>query len=322
MTETTRRVGVRDVAKLAGVSTQTVSRVLNDFPGVREETREKVVAAVEALDYRFNNTARAFGTDTSRMIGVIASDATLHGPSLAVEAIEAAARAAGRWVSTAYADASDARSVTEAARHLAGLGVDGIVLVSALADTRSVLEGAGRALPVASLTDDEGSRRQSAAAALLAAHIRDHGHERIGVIAGADGWPESQARLAGVRSVIGDADANWRGDWTAASGAALAGDVARAVRERGVTAVIAANDQIALGLIAGLAGLGVRVPDDLSVTGFDDNPDAAYYLPALTTVRLDVAGEARRVIAAVLGDGAIAVAEPVLIVRSSTAPVG
>ena len=115
----------------------------------------------------------------------------------------------------------------------------------------------------------------------------------------------------------------WEGDWTAACAAALSPAIAAAVRgPGGPTAVVVANDQMALGLIAGLRSAGVEVPGDVSIAGFDDNPDAAYYRPALTTVRVDIAGEARRCVAEVLGLEASAspVTEPVLVVRASTAP--
>jgi DNA-binding LacI/PurR family transcriptional regulator len=111
------------------------------------------------------------------------------------------------------------------------------------------------------------------------------------------------------------------GDWTAAAGAALAPHVAAAVRGAdGPTAIAVANDQMALGLIAGLAEQGLSVPRDVSITGFDDNPDAAYYRPALTTVRLDITGEARRCIATAMGDEAADLpGAPELVVRDSTA---
>ena len=85
--DTTRRVGVRDVARLAGVSSQTVSRVLNDHPSIRAETRQRVIDAVAALDYRVNNAARALGTSTTRTVGVIASDAALYGPAVGIAAL-------------------------------------------------------------------------------------------------------------------------------------------------------------------------------------------------------------------------------------------
>ncbi|KEP75147.1 transcriptional regulator, partial [Microbacterium sp. SUBG005] len=110
----------------------------------------------------------------------------------------------------------------------------------------------------------------------------------------------------------------FEGDWSAASGSALAPVIADRVRA-GATAVAVANDQMALGLIAGLAGRGLTVPGDVSVAGFDDNPDAAFYAPALTTVRLDVEGEAVHAVAAVLGDAAAPPAAPVLVPRASAA---
>jgi DNA-binding LacI/PurR family transcriptional regulator len=112
------------------------------------------------------------------------------------------------------------------------------------------------------------------------------------------------------------------GDWSAGAGAAIAPAVAAAVgRAGGPTAIVVANDQMALGLIAGLRHAGVAVPAEVSVTGFDDNPDAAFYSPPLTTVRLDLVGEARRCVAEVLGHPASALpAPPQLVIRSSTAP--
>src|SRR4051794_26362073 len=108
------RIGVRDVAQLAGVSTQTVSRVLNNSPSLREQTRARVLDAMAELDYRPNNAARALGTATTRTLGVVATDVTLYGPALAVAALATAARDAGRWVATAYADATDEASVHSA----------------------------------------------------------------------------------------------------------------------------------------------------------------------------------------------------------------
>ncbi|HWT32343.1 MAG TPA: substrate-binding domain-containing protein, partial [Microbacterium sp.] len=110
-------------------------------------------------------------------------------------------------------------------------------------------------------------------------------------------------------------------DWAAASGAALATAIAAAVRvPDGPTAVVVANDQMALGVMAGLASAGLDVPRDVSLVGFDDTPDAAFYRPALTTLRLDLAGEARRCVAEVLGlDPTASPGQPQLVVRSSTA---
>lgn len=312
-----KRVGVREVAAAAGVSTQTVSRVLNDYPGIRDVTRERVLAAVAALDYRVNNAARALGTSRTRTVGVVASDAVLHGPSAGIAALERAARARGRWISTAYTDSDDPADIDAAVRHLLGQGVDGIVLVAAHGTTP--IEGYD--VPLVPLYGESGIRQRDAAA-LVVDHLADLGHRRIVEVAGPADWREALARTAGVSDAVARRglarDGRVEGDWSAASGSALADTVVAHVRA-GATAVAVANDQMALGLMAGLAARGLEVPGDVSVAGFDDNPDAAFYTPALTTVRLDVEGEAAEAVARVLGDEPVAPAQPVLVTRASTA---
>ncbi|GAA1700440.1 LacI family DNA-binding transcriptional regulator [Microbacterium sediminicola] len=332
MTDATapRPAGVRDVARVAGVSTQTVSRVINDHPNIRVETRERVLAAIAELDYRVNNAARTLGTASTRTIGVIASDAELYGPAVAIAALEQAARDGGRWIATAHADASDPLAVADAAQNLLAQGVDGIIVVAAHARTLPVLEAADLGVPFAAMHAGSGADAQADAAATVVSHLVDLGHRRIGRLAGPEDWLEESARATGhthgleahrLRSA-----ALWRGDWSARSAAHVAAQVALAVRTGAVTAVAAANDQMALGLIAGLRAQGIRVPEDVSVTGFDDNPDAAYYVPALTTVRIDIAGEAQRCVGEVISGtvpvtsaNALSVADaPRLVVRDST----
>lgn len=321
------RVGVRDVARAAGVSPQTVSRVLNGYPGIRDDTRARVLEAVAGLGYRMNNAARALGTRTTRTLGVVATNAALYGPSAGIAALETAARDRGRWIATAYADADDTGSVEAAVEHLLSQGVDGLVLVAAHVRTRDAVLGAGAAVPVVVLHDGVGAERQGAGAALAVRHLHGLGHRRIAELAGPADWTEAAARSRGVADALDDLGCTpgprWHGDWSAASGAALADAVAAAVAAPdGPTAVAAANDQMALGLVAGLRAAGLEVPRNVGVTGFDDNPDAAYYRPALTTVRLDLAGEARRAVAAVLGEDAPDPERPELVVRASAvAPV-
>lgn len=319
-----RRTGVRDVARLAGVSTQTVSRVINEHSNVRDETRRRVLDAMAELDYRVDNAARALGTRSTRTLGIIASDATLYGPAAGIAALEHAAREAGRWIATAYADAEDEESVSDAASRLLAQGVDGIIVVAPHAGALGALAARGLDVPLAALHGGAGAEAQRAGAALAAGHLADLGHRRIARLSGPEDWIEATAREEGFDAVIASrrllAGPRWEGDWSAASGAAVSGEVVRAARESGgPTAVVVANDQMALGLVAGLRAAGLDVPGDLSVTGFDDNPDAAYYRPALTTVRLDVAGEARRCVAEVLGRPAdLPAAPPVLVARDST----
>ena len=315
---------MRDVARLAGVSTQTVSRVLNNSTSLRQETRQRVLDAMVQLEYRPNNAARALGTATTRTLGVIATDITLYGPTVAIAALAAAARDAGRWIASAYADAADETSVDAAVAHVMGQGVDGIVLVAPHARTREALVARAVGVPIVIMhggPDD----RQAEAASLVVEHLVALGHRRIGRVGGPPDWLEEASRRAGFAATMDArglaANWNWAGDWSAESGAALAPDVADAVGSKdGPTGIVVANDQMALGLVAGLLKCGVEVPRDLSIAGFDDNPDAAYYRPSLTTVRLDVAGEARRCVADVFGaEIAPATAPPRLVVRSSTA---
>ncbi|MFD4960252.1 LacI family DNA-binding transcriptional regulator [Microbacterium sp. NPDC058389] len=318
------RVGVRDVAREAGVSTQTVSRVLNEHPNIRPETRDRVLAAIDRLDYRVNNAARALGTRTTRTLGVIASDATLYGPAVGIAALEAAARDAGRWIATAYADASHEASVRDAAERLLGQGVDGLIVLAPHAATLSSLTDAHPGIAISALHTGAGADHQADGAALAVAHLVDLGHRRIGRVSGPQEWLEARSREVGARRALAGAGLEpgprWSGDWTAAAGAALAPRVAAAVRAAdGPTAIAVANDQMALGLMAGLREAGLDVPGDVSVTGFDDNPDAAYYRPSLTTVGLDLTGEAHRAVAAVLGVAAREAAAPRLVARASTA---
>ncbi|MDQ0728168.1 LacI family DNA-binding transcriptional regulator [Microbacterium sp. W4I20] len=325
-----RTVGVRDVAALAGVSRQTVSRVLNDHPDVAPETLERVRAAMAELGYRMNNAARALGTRRSRTLGVLASDALQYGPSRSIAALEASARGAGYWVSAAFAEAGDADAVVSAVDHLVAQGVEGIVVVAPHAGTLAVLDELRIGVPVVTLhSAGHGSRGlsvdQAAGARLAVAALADAGHVRIAHLAGPSDWLEAESRAEGFAAELASRGLGpgpvIAGDWSAGSGYAAVG----AVRASGVTAVFAANDQMALGLLGGLHEAGLSVPGDISVVGFDDIPDAAFYWPKLTTVRQDFDELARRAVAAVVGGTDAAAADlapvaPVLITRDSVAP--
>jgi DNA-binding LacI/PurR family transcriptional regulator len=254
---------------------------------------------------------------------VVATDVTLYGPALAVAALATAARDAGRWVATAYADATQEASVEAALSHVLGQGVDGIVLVAPHARTRDALLNHASGTPVVIMHGGPVDR-QAEGATLVVEHLVGLGHQRIARLGGPVDWLEELSRRSGHHAALAahglEPGVSWVGDWSAEAGHRVSAQVAEAVRSpNGPTAVVVANDQMALGLMAGLRARGVDVPGQVSVAGFDDNPDAAYYAPALTTVRVDVAAEARRCVAQVFGheapdDGA----EPTLVSRSST----
>lgn len=312
------------MAALAGVSTQTVSRVLNQSPNIREATRQRVLDAIAELGYRPNNAARSLGSATTRTLGVIATDSNLYGPSTAVTELATAARKSGRWMSTAYADSADEASLRAAADHLLSQGVDGIVLVAPHIRTRDALISLRLGLPLAIMHGGP-TDRQAEATALVVDHLVELGHRGIARLGGPADWLEEASRLEGFQTALAASGlwpaANWEGDWSAGSAAGCVDEVIRCIEAGTVTAVVVANDQMALGLMAALQLHGVRVPHDVSIAGFDDNPDSGFYLPALTTVRLDVRGEAERCVSAVFG--AVRPPQPkapTLVVRASSAP--
>src|SRR5690606_9480942 len=328
--ERARTVGVRDVAARAGVSRQTVSRVLNDHPEVAPETRERVLAAMAELGYRVNNAARALGTRRTRTVGVLASNAEQQGPARTLAAIEASAREAGYWVSAAFAEAGEADAVVSAVEHLISQGVEGIVVVAPHARTLDALDALRIEVPIVTLhSSGRGARGlsvdQAAGARLAVGALADSGHTRIAHLAGPADWLEAESRGEGFAAEIAARGLRpgpvIEGDWSAASGYAAAA----AIIDSGVTGVFCANDQMALGLIGGLHEAGIRVPGDISIVGFDDIPDASYYWPQLTTVRQDFAELARRAVDAVIGGGVPAASAldpvaPVLVPRASVAP--
>ena len=225
--EPRRTVGVRDVAVLAGVSRQTVSRVLNDHPEVAAETRERVLAAMTELGYRMNNAARALGTRRSRTLGVLATDALHYGPSRSIAALEAAAREVGYWLSAAFADAGDADAVIAAVDHLVMQGVEGIVVVAPHAHTLDALDELRIGVPVVTLhAADRGARGlsvdQAAGARLAVAALADAGHTRIAHLAGPADWLEAESRTQGFADELAArglaAGPVFEGDWTAGSG--------------------------------------------------------------------------------------------------------
>lgn len=324
-----RAVGVREVAARAGVSRQTVSRVLNDHPEVAADTRMRVLKAMDELDYRMNNAARALGTRRSRTLGILASDALQYGPSRSIAALEASARAVGYWVSAAFASAGDAQAVVSAVDHLIAQGVEGIVVVAPHARTLDVLDALRVDVPIVTLhSSGHGSRGlsvdQVAGARLAVAALADAGHTRIAHLAGPADWLEAESRADGFTAELAARGIAHglviEGDWSAGSGYAALG----AVRAAGVTAVFAANDQMALGLLGALHEAGLSVPADVSVVGFDDVPDSAYYWPRLTTIRQDFDELARRAVAALISGADAAASDlapvaPVLVVRDSVA---
>lgn len=290
------RAVMADVAELAGVSQMTVSRVINGTAPVRGATRERVLAAMDKLDYQPNTAARALATGRSRRLGVVAHDSPLFGPASTLHAIEHTARAAGYMVSVVTAGQLDADGIRNAVDELRRQAVDGLVVmaphrraIAAIAELDlelPVVTVHGELEDVAAVTIDQRAGARRATELLLSL-----GHPSVWHLAGPREWLEARDRTASWREVLESRDLEpppeLVGDWSARSGYELGRELLQ--RERQVTAVFASNDQMALGLYRAAYELGLHVPKDLSIVGFDDIPEAAYFSPPLTTVRQDFA---------------------------------
>ncbi|HET7387422.1 MAG TPA: LacI family DNA-binding transcriptional regulator [Nocardioidaceae bacterium] len=291
---------MHDVARLAGVSHQTVSRVLNGHPNVSAATRDRVVAAMQQLNYRPNAFARGLVTRRSHRIGVLSFDSRLFGPGSTLHAIERAARAKGFGVAVAGMSDHAGGDVDDAMEALHAQAVDGIIVIApnaAAVRTLGVLapavpvvalEAEYRDQPVVSIDQLEGAR-------LATQHLLDLGHRTVYHVAGPLDWREAELRVEGWRFALSGAGVPipplLHGDWSPRSGYAAGQEI---VDRDEVTAVFAGNDQMALGLVHALASRGRRVPEDVSVVGFDDIPEAEFMLPALTTVWQDFDEVGRR----------------------------
>ncbi|WP_318241606.1 LacI family DNA-binding transcriptional regulator [Cellulomonas avistercoris] len=329
-----RPPAMNDVAALAGVSHQTVSRVLNEHPSVRPTTRERVLEAIATLGYRPNLAARALVTRRTGTLGVITPATALFGPTSTLVAFEQAARDAGFYVSVATLRAFSGEEVVAAVEHFLAQGVDGVVVVAPRSGTvdavsgvhvpvPAVLVSSGRAgvdLPTVSVDQVAGGR-------LATEHLLASGRTSVLHVAGPQEWYDARDRLRGWQDALDAAgatgEAHRAGGWSAADGYAAGLEL---VRTGLPEAVFAANDQLALGLLAALGQAGVRVPQDVAVVGFDDEPGTAFYAPPLTTVRQGFDELGRRAVQAVVdaltgGEPTQQSIAPELVVRRSSAPV-
>ena len=326
-----------DVAQLAGVSQKTVSRVYNDEPYVSAEVRRRVLEAGEALGYRMNNAARALASGRTRSIGVVTLGTALYGPASLIMDVERAVRDTGYALRVVNTLEGDPTGVAGAVDSLLDQGVDGIVISEPIDDGHGEDLSARGDVPVLVLGAPPLSTPRTLAAGVGAdlmartatEYLLELGHETVHHLAGPQRWYAARDRLEGWRATLTahgrQVPAFAQGDWSAASGYTAGRELAENPE---VTAVFAANDDMAIGLIRALAEAGRRVPEDVSVIGFDDIPVAAYVLPPLTTVRqpFDAVAEEglKRLVHAIENPEAAPLPAgdpPVdLIVRASTAP--
>ncbi len=349
-----RSPSIRDVARLAGVSHQTVSRVLNGHPSIRDVTKSRVLAAMDELKFRPSRAARMLSMRRSETIGVLAAAVGSHyGPASSVSAVEDAARERGFYATVAHLASVAPSAISAAIEDLLSQEVEGIVIVAPRTSVLSHLaalsmnvpiiaaqgeqRGAG-GIPVASVDQESGVR-------MLLGYLLSQGHRRILHVAGPPDWNDAQSRLRAYKAELQAAGLEWSpplyGDWTADSGyeigRALVGDIRR--EDGGATlpfsAVFSSNDQMALGLIHAFREAGLDVPRDVSIVGFDDIPESAHFWPPLTTVRQDFSELGKRCVSVLIdairrsghplapdaAAGVSPVVEPRLIIRASVAPI-
>ncbi len=319
------------------MSYQTVSRVVNKSPAVADQTRSKVLRAISELGYRPNLTARRLATRRAGVIGMVGSNITYYGPAQVMVSIEETAKREGYNLMFARVQRPGRTELTQAIAALCAHQVDGLVLGVHVGGRVDLVRKLCRQTPFVTvdaiiapdvptvIVDQQHGVR------LAVRHLLELGHRRVAFISGPAGWPPSTVRQAAWAQTLCDAGLEpgpcVEGDWSAESGYRAAGQLLALPRER-FTAVMAANDQMALGTLRAFHDRRVRTPEDVSVVGYDNLPEARFFSPSLTTVRHDFAGQAERCIQVLLRmingqpiDLPLASLLPDLAVRESSAPV-
>ena len=328
-----RGPAMRDVAAAAGVSAQTVSRVLNEHPNVQDSTRRRVQAVIDELGYRRNNTARALVTGRSKTIGVLTLATNNYSRSSLALGVELGAREAGYTVNSVTSSLST-QSVVDAVSRLVFQGVDGIIIAAPLQEAVEQVAKITARIPTVNTDGSSGMGDrmvgvdQDLAAVVATKHLLDLGHKTVWHLAGPLEWSDASSRLNSWRRTLQEAGCGvppeLHGDWSPESGYHNGLILGRMPE---VTAIFVASDEMAFGVIRALTELGRRVPEDVSVVGIDDIDLAAYSNPPLTTVRQSFEDTGRRAVqrlVAQITNPDIStppdLVAPSLMVRASTAP--
>jgi DNA-binding LacI/PurR family transcriptional regulator len=301
-----RPVSIRDVAAAAGVSYQTVSRVINQSPRVKQSTRQVVLAAIEDLGFRPNRAARTLAGGPAGSVTVLTPNTTLYGYACTLNGIEEAARAAGLAVGITVIDSGTDEEIAAAVARTVEPGTALIVIAYDRIGTRA-LAAVPPGVPVAAYVEtpvgDENAGKlrvwidDRAAAREATRYLLGLGHKTVHYVAIPSSTNNGQ-RTVGWRMALEEAgvpvpepvQAGWHPRSGYLAGRALA-------RDRDVTAVLCGNDDLAVGVIRAMHEAGRPIPGSVSVVGFDDTPQAEFLTPALTTVRLDFTALGRACVA-------------------------
>ncbi len=293
-----RRLTLRDIARQAGVSYQTVSRVINNHPYVAEETRQRVSDIIAQLDYHPNKAARSLAGHHANTIALVASDIQDYGPSQVVINVERAAKAAGYDLVLSIAADTSTTSMRAAIDSILHWHVDGILILKPIRGVsyEEMVQISG-GLPLVQINSQHDQIvpslmiDQEYGTRLLLDHLYDLGHRDFCVIYGPSNYYDAIARQHACESILLEkglqAVATREGNWSAVSGY----NAMQSMLGQGIkfTAVFASNDQMALGAMRALREKGLRIPEDVSIVGFDDVPEAAFFEPPLTTIQQNFA---------------------------------
>lgn len=317
------RTTIGDVARLAEVSTATVSNVLNGTGRVSATVASRVRSAAEELRYEPSQAATSLRTGRSKTVGLVLPDIT--NPFFPKLAQDVERGADGRGYAVLLADSrGDPARERRAVRNLSARGADAILLVPAehdrpLPHSRVPVVVLDRAVgPGCLVSDNAGGGHQ------VARHLLELGHRDFAILAGPRDLTSASERVKGMLAALAEAGVEvpaervLHGEFSVPEGAAATAKLLAAGRPA-FTALLATNDTLALGALGELQRAGVRVPEDVSISGFDDIPWAALSFPPLTTVHQDTAALAHSALAAALDGLKPSGAIPVqLVVRAST----
>ena len=294
------RVNIKDVAAIAGVSKQTVSRVINDRPDVSPATRKRVKEVIEQVGYRPSALARSLTSKRSYTLGVVIAGLKYIGPSTLLNGITSTAEEAGYCLILKELPRFVYDDIEPVFQDLFSRQVDGIIwAVSEVGDNRDRLNELHyeQKIPLVYLTMEPQNEitiiteDNYLGARLAVKHLLEQGYRRVGFLSGPLEWWEARQRLKAWKDVLTEAGINiqekhWAmGNWSSASGAASMKKLLQQYPE--LDSVFVANDQMALGALQVIHQKGLRIPEDIGVVGFDNIPESANFWPSLTTIQQD-----------------------------------
>jgi len=324
------------------VSYQTVSRVINNHANVADETRQRILETIDELDYHPNKAARSLAARHSQTLALITFGLDFYGPAQMVVNIERAARNAGydlifsNVASNVTSTSASVKSIHAAINSIRRWQVDGILMITPILEMNYdtiAKQGKSENIPIVQINGPLGAQtpsvvvEQRAGSRMITQHLIDLGHRRIAEICGPQTWFDALERHESWKATLNaarlDTGASVEGDWTAQSGYLAA----KQLLGSDFSALVVGNDQMALGAMRALREVGLRVPEDVSVVGFDDIAESSFFEPPLTTIRQDFAALGKRgietLIERIVNPGLALqqqVIYPELVLRASTAP--